>query len=221
MRTLSDNTKRIQEQERRKFLEGWEIPAIFNAATSLYQYNNIKNQKIAKSDSYFSNPYGTDAMRKMNSLNIDERPIIRKMVDAGARQRKAISMSGATPGSKYLARVATAANTQTSISDMMPKIYDMRNQLKAQAANFGYTLGEANRQYRTNAYNRDLDYYSKAHAAKQAGMQTQLNNFANNLWQAYSNNFTYDTYKNTLDMYKQDLNMRKDELAALLKQLNN
>jgi hypothetical protein len=66
------------------------------------------------------------------------------------------------------------------------------------------------------ANQHDLDYYSKAHAARQQGMQMGIYNMLNNLQQYYANDFKRRQFNDTMKLYRDDQQITRDEIQALL-----
>jgi hypothetical protein len=64
-----------------------------------------------------------------------------------------------------------------------------------------------------NALRWDLDYFSKAHAAKQKGIQTGLDVAQTNLEQYYKDSVKGNQYNYMLNLYRQKLD--NDKLAIL------
>jgi len=99
---------------------------------------------------------------------------------------------------KYLARVAQTANTQTAIADMMPNIRQQRNALGSQHANALGTFGSSALEALTADSRWDLDYFSKAHAARLGGVWKGFENFMANINQTYANYIKYKQFKEML-----------------------
>lgn len=191
------------------------IPGILGSLASVYQYFDAASQKIKNSNSYFRNPYAMKALNILGGLTTDKRPIIRQMRDAEARGVGSINMSGLSPAQKYLGRVGLAANSQINIGNIMPELQKQYNANRATYANALNSYGEANRQYLTNAYNRDLDYYSKAHAARQAGKQMGMSNFLSQINQYYANAIKYNQFLDTLSLYRDKKDLDKSNLLNM------
>ena len=202
-------------------MPGYWIPGLFGAVGSLYQYFDAANQGVKKPNTYRKNNYQNRALNILGGLNVNRLQILRQMRDAEARGAQSINLSGATPSQKYMARVAQAANTQTAIGDIMAKLNEQQNALKSQYASSLLSTGQADRDAAMNSARWDLDYYSKAHAAKQQGQQMGLYNFLNNLNQTYANAFKYNTYNRMYNLYNTELDEEARRAYANLVLSNN
>jgi hypothetical protein len=80
-------------------------------------------------------------------------------------------------------------------------------------------VGAQDAQRRMAANQYDLDYYSKAHAARQQGMQMGMYNMLNQLQQYYANDFKRRQFNDTLSMYREDQDLKKSELASMNRNL--
>lgn len=79
----------------------------------------------------------------------------------------------------------------------------------AQAA---INAGQASRQARMAANQWDLDYYSKAHAARSKGIQTGIANTLAQVQSYISNDFTRRQFNKSIGLYEADQKLRQDEL---------
>lgn len=78
------------------------------------------------------------------------------------------------------------------------------NQYKASYADYISKLGAQEAADRMKASQFDLDYYSKAHAARQNGIQMGYANMMNALASGYKNQFKLDQFYDTMDLYRDD-----------------
>lgn len=185
-------------------LGSWAIPAALGGLASISQYFNARNQSIKSPRTYMPNPYASRALDILNGLNINERPILRQLRDAEARGTYGINISGLTPAQKYIGRIAQTANTQTNIGNVMQQIQMQKNQLRSNYASSLLNAGQADRTAAMQANQWDLDYYSKAHAARQQGMQTGMYNFLNVANQAYANAFKKNIYDQMIPIWYEE-----------------
>lgn len=194
-------------------IDNW-LAGLMNVGIGLGQYFGAKGQKIKSPTTYFGNPYQIRALAQLNSLRTNPYPIMRQMREAEARGRYQIAQSGGLSGAqKYLANVAMTANTQNNIANNLAALQQQDNAYKAQAANAALQAGAQTAQNRMQSNQWDLDYYSKAHAARQQGMQMGLYNVSNAVQQFLANNNKLDMYNRMYNLYADDNEMNKYKLG--------
>jgi len=71
-----------------------------------------------------------------------------------------------------------------------------------------------------NAMRYDLDYYSKAHAAKQDMMNTAMQNGMKFLQKQAADDFKWNTYNGMRDLYRQQLSNDQKKITADIENMN-
>lgn len=199
-----------------EFYEGW-VP---NAITSglgfvggLSQYLEASGQEPKRPNTYASNKYESRALNDLYSLQVNPYPIIPELYNQYAKTMAAIDRSGGLGGGqRALARMAAMNNTQLNTAKLLAGAQEQNNAYKAQSANASLNAGNADAQRRMQSNQWDLDYYSKAHAARQQGMQMGIYNMMNQLQQYYANDFKRRQFNDTMDLYRQQLDLDKQRL---------
>lgn len=159
-------------------------------------------QKVKRSNTYRQNPYANNALRMLASLNINPYPINKQLMDQERRNLYAINhMGGLSGAQKAFTNVASGLGTLNSIATSNAKIQEQNNAYKSAYANAAINAGQADRQARIATNQWDLDYYSKAHAAKQQMIQQDIYNALAALQQGYKNNFDKYTFDNIMSRY--------------------
>lgn len=182
--------------------------SLASGVAGLSQYLQAMNDTPYKPNTYASNPYEKKALNDLYGLRANVYPILPSIYDAQAKGMYAIANSGGlSGGQRTLARLAATSGTQQNIANMLLNAQNQNNQYLAQAANASLTAGNNAAQRRMQANQFDLDYFSKAHAARQQGMQMGLYNMVNSLQNYYKN-------KNKWDMFAMSHKLYSDELEA-------
>lgn len=183
------------------------IPNALGALASIGQMIHAGSQEIKPSDSYVPHRYAGKVTDTLAGLNINEQPGLQQINKAARYADYGITHSGGMSGSqKQLNRLANANNMYTNYLKFLWDSQAQRNAYKAQYANALATIGAQEAQNRQNANQWDLDYYSRAHAAKLGGIQMGLRNLMDyiNHWSADASklnqfNKMYDLY--AMDVY--------------------
>lgn len=196
--------------------EGWlgnGIPAIFGSIAGLGQYLDAKNSRLYYPRTYVANPYEGEALNTLAGLRINPYPIARQLRDAEARSNRAVDMAGGLSGSqRTAARLANLNTTQGNISNLLSSIQQQNNAYRANYAQAAINAGQQARTARMAANQWDLDYYSKAHAARNKGMQTGIANMLAQSQQYIANEFKRNQFNRTMSLYEADQNLRNDQL---------
>lgn len=198
------------------FYEGW-VP---NAITSglgfiggLSQYLEASRQEPKRPNTYASNKYESRALNDLYSLQVNPYPIIPELYNQYAKTMAAIDRSGGlSGGQRALARMSAMNNTQLNTAKLLAGVQEQNNAYRAQAANTSLNAGNADAQRRMQSNQWDLDYYSKAHAARQQGMQMGIYNMMNQLQQYYANDFKRRQFNDIMGLYKQQLTLDEQRL---------
>ena len=186
---------------------GWEsivpiVNSLSNMGKAIGQYIVTKREPIKKSDSYRSNPYDAYGFQGLNNLRYSYEPIARRVLDYDAQGRYRIANSGGLSQSqKGLANVAQTLGTQRNLIDLMSNIDDKNVSLRGNYYNTMLQYGENERQARNAAYLRDLDYYSRAEAAKRMMMSQHLNDVFVQKDQGLADYLKYRQFLDTYHLY--------------------
>ena len=195
-----------------KHNNGWLPNVITNGLSGLIglgQYLSARNEDVKNPNTYVSNPYEGTALRGLAGLQYNPYPIINQMKNRQAYFNYGLANSGGLSGAqKYLGRIANANNMYKATADMMAGLQERNLGLRSSYYNTMANLGAQQAQRRQAANQYDLDYYSKAHAARQQAMNTGLYNMINSAQSIAANQFKYDQFMRTLALYQQDLNNR-------------
>lgn len=193
------------------------IPALLGTGASIAQYFDARKQKIAKPNTNKENKYEKQALSTLAKLRLNGYPIAQAIREQSRQLNYALNNSGGLSGAqKYLGRVANENNVYSNISKMWQALQEGNNALSSQYATTAANIGAQDAQRAQAAAQYDFDMYSKAHGARQQGMQTGLYNFLNNINQYAQNEYKRRTGNNMYDLYIQRLN---NEKAAILGQL--
>lgn len=169
--------------------------------------------KPKTSNIYASNPYESAALNKLASIRMNPYPIMRQLRDQERRNLYAINRAGGLSGAqKAFANIATNIGTQKALADANIAIQQQNNQYAGSYANSLLSAGQADRAARQAANQYDLEYYSKAHAARNQWAQMGLYNMLAASQQGYANQWKRSTHQDNMSMYRQDLDLRRQEL---------
>ena len=232
-----EDLKYIQHEERnnmqyskkgdiRRYENGAEwltnfAPHLSNALTAWGQYREAADSDIYRPKTYRENQQARMALQDLDKLRVDPYNAIMQQRQAEARQSAAIAKSGGlSAAQQMLARVASLNTTQQNIYNANAQVQKENNALRAAAAQAKLAAGEQAAQRQQQADQWDIDYMSKAHAARQQGKQTALYNFNNALQSYVSNEFTRKQFNRQMKLYGQELDLKKTELDALIKKWN-
>lgn len=202
-----------------KCAEGWlgnGIPAMLGSIAGLGQYIQAKNSKPYYPSTYSVNPYETEALTTLAGLRINPFPITQQLRNAEARTKNAIdSAGGLSGGQRAAARLAALNTTQGNISKLLSDVQQQNNAYRANYAQAAINAGQASRQARMQANQWDLDYYSKAHAARNKGIQTGIANMLAQIQQYQANEFKRRQFNETMDLYRDDMKQRQQHMQWL------
>lgn len=189
--------------------------SLASGVAGLSQYLQAMNDTPYKPNTYASNPYEKKALNDLYGLRANVYPILPSIYDAQAKGMYAIANSGGlSGGQRTLARLAATSGTQQNIANMLLNAQNQNNQYLAQAANASLTAGNNAAQRRMQANQFDLDYFSKAHAARQQGMQMGLYNMVNSLQNYYKNKNKWDMFAMSHKLYSDELEAKKKGLIS-------
>lgn len=192
----------------------WQVDGL-GVATGLGQLFSSAFQRVKKPNTYVSNPYANAALTGLAGLNINPYPMMQQMRDQENRNLYQINRAGGLSGAqKAYANIATGIGTQRNIADLGANIQAQNNQYKTNYYSTLLNAGQADRAARIGANQYDLDYYSKAHAAKLQMAQMGIYNMLNSLQQGYANAFKRNQFNKTYDLYAQDAALNKKKTNA-------
>lgn len=191
-----------------KFEEGWlgnAIPATAGILAGLGQYLDARNSKVYRPNTYSENSYELEGLSTLAGLRINPYPIMDELRKSEARTNRAIDIAGGLSGGQRAgARLANLNTTQNNISKLLQGIQQQNNAYKANYAQAALNAGQASRQARMSANQWDLDYYSKAHAARNKGMQVGIANMLAQIQQYQANEFKRRQFNETMGLYRAD-----------------
>lgn len=204
-----------------KFKEGGWANAItsgLGGLAALGQYITASKNKPYRPNTYVENPYEVEALSTLAGLDVNPYPILQQLRTAETRTNRAIDRSGGlSTAQRGLGRLSALYGTQSNIANTLANIQQQRNQYKANYAQAALNAGNASRTARMGANQWDLDYYSKAHAARLAGMQTGIQNMLAQGQNWYRNDFKRRQFNDTMALYKNQQNI---DLQSLQQQAN-
>ena len=207
------NPKRYKCGKIPKFEEGWLgnfIPSALGSLASIEQIIQAYRNKPFKPNTYASNPYELAGLQTLAGLRINPYPILQQLRSAEARTNRAVDIAGGLSGAqRTAARIANLNTTQNNISNLLSSIQQQNNAYKSNYASSLLNAGQAARQARMQANQWDLDYFSKAHAARLNGMQMGTRNLIDQVQQYQRNEFSRTQFNDTLGLYKADQEQRR------------
>lgn len=194
-------------------VQNWSWPVdLLGAGTGLYQFLDAKSQDIKNPYTYVQNPYEGLALSKLAGLRINPYSIIRQLRNQERRNLYAINRAGGLSGAqKQFGNIAIGIGTQGNIAQVLTDIQSKNNQYINNYAQQALNAGQSDRAARMASNQYDLEYYSKAHAAKQQMEQMGLYNMLNAAQQGYANWWKLKTHNDNMNLYRQDLNLRQLE----------
>lgn len=191
-----------------------QMPNILGMLTGIGQYFDAHNQKVKKSNSYVPNKYAEDALRSMAGRRYSAYPIADQLRRYFGYNNYALTNSGGMSGAQKQRQRAANANSLYNNLVNMYTDHQGRNIALGQTYDQArLSEGAREAQARMSANQYDLDYYTKAHAAKQAGEQMGLYNFMNYMTNTGSDEFKRMQANYMMDLYNRRLN--NDKLAIL------
>ena len=214
--TRDNNLYQAKNGKMPKFAEGYWgnfIPHAIGAAASLDQILNASLEKPYKPNTYVSNPYELNALSTLAGLRVNPYPIMQQIRGAESRTNRAIDRSGGLSiGQRNLSRLSALNGTQQNIGNVLSSIQQQNNTYLGNYAQMALNAGNANRQARQQANQFDLDYYSKAHAARQQGQQMGIRNLIDQVQSYYANDFKRRQFNDTMGLYRQQLSLDQQRL---------
>lgn len=193
--------------------DGLEWGNLFTSLTGgligLGQYFGAKGQRVKSPRTYVPNTQALRAMDTLDGLRISQKPIIDQINRDDAAARYRLSTAGGLSGAqKYLGNIALADKTQVAKANALANIQAQNNAYRSAAAQTRMQWGAQEAANMMQAGQWDLDYYSKAHAARQQGMQMGLYNSLNQLQQYIANVNKLRMFGDMRKLYEADINSR-------------
>lgn len=185
-------------------IESWVpiINSLSNMGGAIGQYINLKREDIKKPNTYRTNPYGAYALQGLNNLRINPYPAIDLAREQERFGRYNINQLGGLSGSqKALANVALSLGTNRSLADLMANIDEKNLAYRNNYYNKAFEFGDRERAAATDAARWDLDYYSKAEAAKRGMMNVAWNNIFTQKDQGLADYLKYRQFLDTYHLY--------------------
>lgn len=184
----------------------WWVDGL-GALTGLGQAFGSALQKVKTPTSYRTNPYEKQALSTLAGLRINPYSIYRDMLNQQRYAQYNLNNAGGLSGSqKALANVGLATGLMNTYGKLNQDIQEQNNKYHSDYATKLLATGDADRQQliKSNAY--DLDYYSKAHAAKQKMVETGIKNWLAALQQGVANQFKLYNANKTINRYDSEYN---------------
>ena len=203
-----------------KFDEGW-VPNLITSGLGmlggLSQYMDARNQRVKKPNTYVANPYEQSALNDLAGLRVNTYSIMPEIYNQYAKATGAINSSGGlSGGQRTLARLSALNQTQQNTAKLLQAAQEQNNAYRANYAQAALNAGQADRQAMQQASQFDLDYYSKAHAARQQGMQMGMQNFLAQLQNYYANEFKRRQFNKMYGLYAESNQIEREKLNYLM-----
>jgi hypothetical protein len=148
-----------------------EINTICNlglGALSMLDSYTKRREEVKSPYTYSNNPYESTALNAMNNLSVNTYPILPQIYDNMAKGMYAINNAGGLGGGqRTLARLAAITDAGNNIVRMNTAAQEKQNDYRQGWAQAALTAGSDDARRRMQANQWDLDYYSKAHGARE------------------------------------------------------
>ena len=182
-------------------LSNWWIDGL-GALSSVGNLISDATQRIKRPNTYAENPYANNALAALASLRMDPYSINKQIMDQVRRSLYVNSRAGGLSASqKAYANIATGLGSLGTIAESNANNQKQNNAYKAAYAEAALNAGQADRTARMQANQWDLDYYSKAHAAKQQMVQQDIYNALAALQQGYANSWKRYSFDKMMSLY--------------------
>lgn len=195
----------------------------------LGQFIGAQGQNVKSPNTYIRNPYITQAFDALDRINIPLYPLLNQLREDKARGYQQITSSGGLGTAQKAAAYATlASNNQSNTAKAMFNYYNQLNDIKSKTAQLKLGEGQHAAQMMQNAAQWDLDYYSKAHAARQDMMNMGIVNTIGSLrqivadadkrrrWEQLMGQYSQERGSNARsEVYNNPLNTKKSETGSL------
>ena len=188
-----------------------EINAIGNlglGALSMLDSYNKQNESVKSPYTYSGNTWEAPALNIMRNIRTNAYPIMPQIYDNMAKGMYAIDNAGGLGGGqRTLARLAAITDAGNNIARLQAAAQEQNNKYQQDYAQAALNAGNADATRRMQANQWDLDYYSKAHGAREK-MADQRRAEALTFLQSYLKGV------NDIHMYRQMKDMWDKEYKA-------
>lgn len=148
-----------------------EINAIGNlglAGLSMLDSYNKRNESVKSPNTYSGNTWEAPALNTMRNIRTNAYPIMPQIYDNMAKGMYAIDNAGGLGGGqRTLARLAAITDAGNNIARLQAAAQEQNNKYQQDYAQAALNAGNADAARRMQANQWDLDYYSKAHGARE------------------------------------------------------
>lgn len=148
-----------------------EINAIGNlglGALSMLDSYNKRNESVKSPNTYVGNTWEAPALNIMRNIRTNAYPIMPQIYDNMAKGMYAIDNAGGLGGGqRTLARLAAITDAGNNIARLQAAAQEQNNKYQQDYAQAALNAGNADATRRIQANQWDLDYYSKAHGARE------------------------------------------------------
>ena len=148
-----------------------EINAIGNlglGALSMLDSYNKQNESVKSPYTYSGNTWEAPALNIMRNIRTNAYPIMPQIYDNMAKGMYAIDNAGGLGGGqRTLARLAAITDAGNNIARLQAAAQEQNNKYQQDYAQAALNAGNADATRRMQANQWDLDYYSKAHGARE------------------------------------------------------
>lgn len=187
------------------------IPGVIGAISKMA----MANSGIQTSNSYFRNPNSARAADILAGQHVSNYHIIPEMYRMLGKTMNNITNSGGYSGGQRGAlKLQALNNLQNNYAKLDIQNQLQNNQYQANYANFLNESGEKDRYYRTNAYNRDLDFNSRSRANANKGWLSGLADLAAIAQQTAKSNNEWDMFEMMYKNYSDELAIKDAERKA-------
>lgn len=118
-------------------------------------------------------------------------------------------------GQRFLGSLSAMNNTQQNISNLLSSAQQQNNAYISNTASTKLNAGATAAQLMQQANQHDLDYYSKAHAARESYKQVGMRNFLQSLQQYYANGFDHRRFGETMSLFRDKQRIEQEQLNAM------
>lgn len=148
-----------------------EINAIGNlglAGLSMLDSYNKRNESVKSPYTYSGNTLEAPALNIMRNIRTNAYPIMPQIYDTMAKGMYAIENAGGLGGGqRNLSRLAAITDANDNIAKLQSAMQEKNNDYQQGYAQAALTAGSDDARRRMQANQWDLDYYSKAHGARE------------------------------------------------------
>lgn len=190
------------------------IPASAGITASALQLLRWAKEPVNRIDTYAGSPYSSQGLRTLAGLRINPYSSIQAAKDAERRGAYGLSQQGVTGGRRDTARVAMNIGNQQTAANILSAVQQQNNSYAAQYAQALLNKDDQIAQRKQNASQFDRQDYVASHGKKTKGVETSTANMLNQINSAYTNEFKYNTWRDTADIFRQQLNNDEQKTIA-------